>query len=89
MAKHKYTAHVRVEGGTEEVQFEPQADAPRIPSRYQHDSAEFGKFKDGKTYSLDPDKVAAELEEEIAAVQEEAAQADAAAMKDADKKGRK
>ena len=81
MAKHKYISHVRVEGGTEEVQFEPQGDAPRIPSKYQDDVKAFGKFKDGKTYSLDPDKVAAELEEEVAAVQEEQAKEDVKAMK--------
>jgi hypothetical protein len=82
MAKHKYEARVDVSGGTEEVQFVPQGDAPRVPSRYRHDPAEFGKFKPGKVYTLDPEKIEEAVESGLAEQQAEQAKAEADAMKD-------
>jgi hypothetical protein len=88
--KHSYETIVRVESGVEETIFAPKSqDAPRIPARYRHDPKEFDKFKSGKTYKIDPEKIEAEAEEEIAGVQIEQAKEEAAAMKAAEKKTRK
>ena len=90
MAKHSYKTRVRVENGTEEIQFEPlDEDAPRIPSRYRYDKAEFGKFGNGRTYKVDPDKVEAEAEEELAEAQIKQAKEEVKGMKAATKEGRK
>lgn len=81
MASFRYKVHLRVESGTEEVQFEPlDADAPRVRSLYETDKEKFGKYKDGRTYRLNPERLEDEAEEEIAEQQAEEAKADVAAM---------
>jgi hypothetical protein len=93
MASFKYKARVRVESGTEETQFEPLTeDAPRLRSVYVTDPNAFGKYKDGKTYNINPERLEDEAQEELAEEQAAAAKADAVAMRDDDthaKKARK
>ena len=62
--KRRYRTRVQVADGTEETQFIPLTDsAPRIRTRYIRDPAEHGKYKDGREYSIDPDKEEDEAEE--------------------------
>lgn len=82
MASYRYKAHVRVESGTEETQFEPlDAEAPRVRTLYETDPAAFGKHKDGRTYRINPERLEEEALEELAEQQAAEAKADAKAMK--------
>lgn len=83
MASFRYKAHVRVESGTEEVQFEPlDQDAPRIRSLYESDRKLFNKYVNGRTYRINPERLEDEAEEEQAAAQAADSKADAEAMRD-------
>ncbi len=79
--KHKYKARVtQIPGDIEEVIFDRLGGAPSIPARYFRDKKEHGKFKHGNSYSLDPEAVEGEIEEEAAEQQAEAAREQADAL---------
>lgn len=78
----RYEARVRIEGGVEETQFAKlDSDAPRIPSRYVSDEKEFGKYANGRTYRINPERIEAEVEVEMAEVQAEVSKEEAKSMK--------
>jgi hypothetical protein len=65
--KRRYRVKVSSADGVEETQFIPLADTtPRIRTRYVRDPTQHGKYKDGREYAIDPEKVEDEAEEALA-----------------------
>jgi len=81
--KSRYRTKVSVEGNVEETQFIPVADSsPRIKTRYVRDPEEHGKYKDGREYSIDPERVEDEAEEAEAEAQIEQSEEQIKAMRE-------
>lgn len=88
--KHGYRTRVSVEGGTEETQFIPQDGGPRVRTRYVRDPEAHGKYKDGRVYSIDPEKLEEATEEaESLASEDPAVETQREQEKVAEKVGRK